>query len=201
VPAWSVWRLQAEDDFPCGQRACSRFQSISNRSMPYQISAARDELPQRWFATDQLLERCPKLLCVSSTGAGYDTVDTAASTKAGVLVVNQAGANAQSVAEHTIALMLDVSRRISEGDRLLRRKRGFAREDIMGREMSGKAVGLVGIGQIGSRVAGLARAFGMTVLAFDPYLTKEGIARRGATSVTMKELLDRSDFVSLHCPG
>jgi D-3-phosphoglycerate dehydrogenase len=75
-----------------------------------------------------------------------------------------------------------------------------AREDIMGREMSGKVVGLVGIGHIGRRVAGLARAFGMTVLAFDPYLTEEEIARRGATSVTMNELLERSDFVSLHCP-
>jgi D-3-phosphoglycerate dehydrogenase len=166
----------------------------------YQISSARDELPQQWFATAQLLERCPKLLCVSSTGAGYDTVDVAACTKAGVLVVNQAGANAQSVAEHTIGLMLDVSRRISESDRLLRRERGFAREDLMGREMSGKVVGLVGIGHIGRLVAALARAFGMAVLAFDPYLTEEEIARRGATSVTLDGLLEQSDFVSLHCP-
>jgi D-3-phosphoglycerate dehydrogenase / 2-oxoglutarate reductase len=166
----------------------------------YQISAARDELPPQWFATAALHERCPGLLCVSSTGAGYDTVDAAACTRAGVLVVNQAGANAQSVAEHTIALMLEVSRRISEGDRLLRRERGFTREDIMGREMSGRVVGLVGIGHIGTRVAGLARAFGMTVLAFDPYLTEEEIARRGAVSVAMGELLERSDFVSLHCP-
>lgn len=166
----------------------------------YQISAAKDELPPRWFATAELLERCPRLLGVSSTGAGYDTVDTAACTRAGVLVVNQAGANAQSVAEHTIALMLDVSRRISEGDRLLRRERGFPRERIMGREMSGKVVGLVGIGHVGGRVAGLARAFGMTVLACDPYLTEEEIARRGAVAVTMSELLEGSDFVSLHCP-
>src|SRR5688572_13969726 len=166
----------------------------------YQIAAARDELPQQWFATAELLERCPKLLCVSSIGAGYDTVDVAACTRAGVLVVNQAGGNAQSVAEQTIGMMLDVSRRISEGDRLLRRERGFTREDIMGREMSGKIVGLVGIGHIGRRVAGLARAFGMTVLAFDPYLTEDEIAYRGAESVTMSELLERSDFVSLHCP-
>ena len=146
----------------------------------YQVSAARDELPRQWFVTVGLLARCPSLLCVSSTGAGYDTVDVAACTSAGVLVVNQAGGNAQSVAEHAIGLMLDVSRRISEGDRLLRRERGFTREDIMGREMSGKVVGLVGIGHIGRIVAALARAFDMTVLAFDPYLTEEEIARRGA---------------------
>jgi D-3-phosphoglycerate dehydrogenase len=166
----------------------------------YQIAAARDELPQQWFATAQLLERCPKLLCVSSTGAGYDTVDVAACTAAGVLVVNQSGGNAQSVAEQTIGMMLDVSRRISEGDRLLRRERGFTREDVMGRQMSGKVVGLVGIGHIGRIVAALARAFDMRVLAFDPYLTEEEIRRRGAESVTLDALLEQSDFVSLHCP-
>ena len=166
----------------------------------YQVSAAKDELPRKWFVTSELLARCPRLLCVSSAGAGYDTVNVAACTEAGVLLVNQAGANAQSVAEHTVALMLDVSRRITEGDRRLRRERGFSREDIMGREMSGKVVGLVGIGHIGRIVAKLARAFDMTVLAFDPYLTEEEIARRGATSMPLDDLLELSDFVSLHCP-
>ena len=86
--------------------------------------------------------------------------------------------------------MLDVSRRITEGDRRLRRERGFSREDIMGREMSGKVVGLVGIGHIGRIVAKLARAFDMTVLAFDPYLPEEEISRRGATSMPLDDLLD-----------
>jgi len=166
----------------------------------YQISSAKDEIPRHWFATSALLERCPKLLCVSTNGAGYDTVDLPACTQAGVLVVNQAGANAQSVAEHTIGALLDVSRRLTECDRRLRRERGFSREDIMGREITGKVLGLVGIGQIGRRVARMAAAFDMTVLAADPYLTDEEIARRGAQSVTLDELLRRSDFVSLHCP-
>ena len=166
----------------------------------FQVSSAKDELPKRWFVTDELLARCPKLLCVSSNGAGYDTVDVAACTARGVLVVNQAGGNAQSVAEHAIGLMLDVTRRISENDRMLRRERGFTREDVMGREMSGKVLGIVGIGHIGTRVARLARAFDMTVLAVDPYLTQEEIERRGARAVSFEELLDRSDFVSLHCP-
>jgi D-3-phosphoglycerate dehydrogenase / 2-oxoglutarate reductase len=166
----------------------------------FQVSSAKDELPRRWFVTAELLERCPSLMVVSSNGAGYDTVDVPACTRAGVLVVNQAGGNAQSVAEHTIGLMLDATRRISENDRLLRRERGFSREDVMGHEMSGKTVGLVGIGHIGSRVARLARAFDMTVLAFDPYLTDEEIERRGAAPVTKEQLLERSDFVSLHCP-
>jgi len=166
----------------------------------FQISSAKDELPKRWFVTDELLERCPKLLCVSSNGAGYDTVDVPACTARGVLVVNQAGGNAQSVAEHAIGLMLDVTRKISLNDRLLRRERGFSREDIMGREMSGKVVGIVGIGHIGTRVARLARAFDMTVLAVDPYLTEEEIERRGAKATSFEQLLERSDFVTLHCP-
>jgi D-3-phosphoglycerate dehydrogenase / 2-oxoglutarate reductase len=166
----------------------------------FQVSSAKDELPRQWFVTPELLARCPNLLCVSSNGAGYDTVDVPACTKAGVLVVNQAGGNAQSVAEHAIALMLDVTRRITQSDKLLRHERGFSREDLMGREMSGKVLGIVGIGHIGGRVAKLAQAFGMTVLAVDPYLTEEEIERRGAQSTSLDDLLERSDFVSLHCP-
>ena len=166
----------------------------------YQISSAKDELPPRWFATAELLKRSPKLLCVSATGAGCDTVDIPACTAAGVLVVNQAGANAQSVAEHAMGAMIDVSRRLTESDRLLRKTRGFSREDIMGREVSGKTLGLVGIGNIGTKVARMAAGFDMTVLATDPYLSQEEVARRGAQSVPLDELLARSDFVSLHCP-
>ena len=166
----------------------------------FQVSSAKDELPRQWFVTAELLERCPDLLCVSSNGAGYDTIDVTACTRAGVLVVNQAGGNAQSVAEHTIGLMIDVSRRISESDRLLRSERGYTREDIMGNEISGKVLGIIGIGHIGTRVAKLARAFDMEVLAVDPYLTEEEIARRGAVAASFENLLTRSDFVSLHCP-
>ena len=166
----------------------------------FQISSAKDELPKRWFVTDELLAKCPELLCISSNGAGYDTIDVPACTAKGILVVNQAGGNAQSVAEHAIGLMIDVTRRISFNDRILRRERGFTREEIMGREMSGKTLGIVGIGHIGTRVAHLARAFDMTVLAVDPYLTEEEIMRRGAQAVSFDQLLARSDFVSLHCP-
>ncbi|NML47151.1 hydroxyacid dehydrogenase [Ramlibacter sp. G-1-2-2] len=166
----------------------------------YHVSAAKDELPKEFFASAGLLARCPDLLCVSSGGAGYDTVDVAACTAAGVLVVNQAGGNAVSVAEHTLAMILGLSRRMIEGDRRMRREIGYAREDVMGREIRGKTVGLVGIGHIGTRVAALARAFGLEVIATDPLLPAEEIARRGAESVSFDQLLARSDFVSLHCP-
>ncbi|MGZ5178835.1 MAG: hydroxyacid dehydrogenase [Ramlibacter sp.] len=166
----------------------------------YHVSAAKDELPPQWFARAELLARCPDLLCVSSSGAGYDTVDVAACTAAGVLVVNQAGANAPSVAEHTLGLMLGVSRRMVESDRRMRRETGFSREDVMGHEIHGKTLGLVGIGHIGTRVAALGKAFGMEVVATDPLLSADEIGRRGARAVTFPELLATSDIVSLHCP-
>jgi D-3-phosphoglycerate dehydrogenase len=166
----------------------------------YHVSAAKDELPQPFFARADLLARCPDLLCVSAGGAGYDTVDVAACTAAGVIVVNQAGGNAASVAEHTLGLMLGVSRRMLEGDRRMRREIGYSREDVMGHEIRGKTIGLVGIGHIGTRVAALARAFGMDVIATDPLLDAAEIARRGAKPVSFDELLATSDFLSLHCP-
>lgn len=166
----------------------------------YHVSAAKDELPKQWFVNEALLQRCPELLCVSSKGAGYDTIDVAACTRAGVAVVNQAGGNAASVAEHTFGLMLGVSRRMLECDRRMRREQGFSREDVMGHEIRGKTIGIIGIGHVGTRVAALAQAFGMEVLATDPLLEPAEITRRGATPVPLDDLLAASDFVSLHCP-
>lgn len=143
----------------------------------YHLMASRDDLPARWHVTDELLQRCPNLLCVSSSGAGYDTIDVEACTKAGVAVVNQAGGNAISVAEQAIGLMIAVSRRLCEQDRRLRSGERFSREEVMGNDISGKVLGLVGMGHIGTRMALLARAFNMTVLATDPYLTAEEIER------------------------
>ena len=200
-------RLSQETDMQVDRIVCSgdpqidaaNWQRLST-AHAYNISAARDELPPYLFANTALLARCPNLLCVSSAGAGYDTVNVANCTAAGVLVVNQAGANAVSVAEMAIGLLLDVSRRISECNRRLHSEQGFAREEVMGREIHGKTIGIIGIGHTGSRVAALARAFGMEVLAFDPLLTPEEITRRGALPVAFDELLARAHVVSVHCP-
>jgi D-3-phosphoglycerate dehydrogenase len=173
---------------------------LLSRAHAYQISAARDELPVSYHASAELLARCPHLLCVSSGGAGYDTVDVEACTRAGVLVLNQAGANAQSVAEATLGLIIDITHRLSLSDRRLRRERGFSREDLMGEEISGKTLGLIGIGHVGRTVARLAAAFGMTVIACDPLVDQEEIRRRGAEPVDLDALLRRADIVSVHCP-
>ncbi|GKS75322.1 hydroxyacid dehydrogenase [Acidovorax sp. SUPP950] len=166
-----------------------------------QITAAKDELPRRWFVSAELLARCPKLLAVSSSGSGCDTIDIEACTRAGVVVMNQAGGNADSVAELALGLMLAVLRRIPESDALLRSKqRSFSREDLMGHELRGRTLGIVGVGETGRRTAALGRAFGMQVLGVDPALDDAEMSARGAQFVSLDELLRRSDIVSLHCP-
>ncbi|HET7401593.1 MAG TPA: hydroxyacid dehydrogenase, partial [Usitatibacter sp.] len=166
----------------------------------YHISSARNEMAKYSFVTAGLLERNPHLLAVSTYGAGYDSVDVAACTKAGVIVMNQAGANRDSVAEHTIALILGVVHRLVESDHALRTRRGFTREDLMGREVKGMTLGLVGIGHVGTTVARLAAAFGLNVIATDPLLEAAEIERRGARAVSFEELISTADIVSLHCP-
>ena len=166
----------------------------------YHVSSARNEMARYSFVTPGLLERNPHVLAISTYGAGYDSVDVEACTRAGVIVMNQAGANRDSVAEHTIALMLGVVHRLVESDRRLRADRGFTREDLMGHEVKGMTLGLVGIGHVGRTVATIARALGMDVIATDPYVEPAEIERRGARSVAFDELVATSDVVSLHCP-
>jgi len=166
----------------------------------YQITAAKDEIPRHWFATADLLARCPRLLAVSTSGSGCDTVDIGACTEAGVMVLNQAGGNGDSVAEMAIALMLSVLRRIPESDRAMRERRGMSREDLMGHELRGRTLGIVGVGEAGRRVAHIARAFGMEVLGHDPLRSADDVRARGAEPVDFQTLLQRSHIVSLHCP-
>jgi D-3-phosphoglycerate dehydrogenase len=167
----------------------------------YQIGAARDEINVAFHAHADLLHRAPNLLIVSSNGAGFDPVDVEACTAAGVLVVNQSGGNAYSVAEHVLGMMLCLSKRIVESDHVLRRDRNIIRNDLMGNEIHGKTIGIVGIGNVGRRVAELCKGlFGMTVLAYDPFLSAAEVTARGAQKVELDDLLRRSDYVSISCP-
>jgi D-3-phosphoglycerate dehydrogenase len=184
--------LQQDDE----ATACAAFE----KAHAYHIGAGKDDLMKRWWATDDLFARAPNLLIVSSAGAGYDTSDVEACTRAGVLLGNQTGGNACSVAEHTLGLMLDLNKRITETDRKLRTSRGYTREDLMGHELAGRTIGLIGIGNIGTIVASMAKAFAMDVVATDPNVDADEVARRGARKVELDELLSVSDFVSIHCP-
>jgi D-3-phosphoglycerate dehydrogenase len=167
----------------------------------FQVGSLRDELPRHLWPDAALLARAPSLLAVSTHGAGYDTVDVAAMTEAGVLVMNQQGGNAEGVAEHAVAMMLTLLKRITEAHAAMRTGTAADRPALMGRELAGRTVGLIGCGNIGSRVAEICRlAFGCRILATDPYLDAEVIAACGAEKVELGALLAASDIVSVHCP-
>src|ERR1700710_417150 len=150
----------------------------------YQVGAARDELAGHFHVRQDLLRRAPNLLIVSSNGAGFDPVDVDACTQAGVLVVNQSGGNANSVAEHALGMLLTLSKRIIEADRALRRGANVPRNALMGNEAQGKTIGIVGLGNVGRRIAELCKGLlHMQVVAYDPYLSAEQIAAPGAEKV------------------
>src|SRR6201982_492316 len=130
---------------------------ILSAAHAYQIGAARDELAKHFHVDHDLLRRAPNLLIVSSNGAGFDPVDVDACTAAGVLVVNQSGGNANSVAAHALGMLLTLSKRILEADRALRREANVIRNDLMGTEAQGKTVGIVGVGHVGRRIGALCR--------------------------------------------
>src|SRR6201982_3813763 len=174
---------------------------ILSAAHAYQIGAARDELARHFHVDADLLRRAPNLLIGSSNGAGFDPVDVDACTKAGVLVVNQSGGNAHSVAEHALGMLLTLSKRIIEADRALRRERDVNRNNLIGTEARGRTIGIVGIGHVGRRIAELCKdLLGMKVLAYDPYLSASEIVSRGAEKVELDDLLRRSDYVSINCP-
>jgi D-3-phosphoglycerate dehydrogenase / 2-oxoglutarate reductase len=166
----------------------------------YQVQA-RGELREPWFPDAKLLARCPNMLAVSSTGAGYDMIDVDACTAAGVIVVNQSGTNWEPVAEHALGLMLSLTKKIALSERAMKRTPNLERRAFAGNNLRNKTVGIIGIGHIGRRVAELCGAlFNNTVLAYDPYLPAEEIAARRAQKVELDELLRRSDYVTVHCP-
>nr|WP_246514616.1 NAD(P)-dependent oxidoreductase [Neoroseomonas soli] len=168
----------------------------------YYVKASRDELPKPFHVNDALLARLPNLLMAASQGAGYDTIEPGACTRAGVLLVNQAGGNAEAVAEHAVGMMLALLKRFPECHAAMREGRAQKREEFMGRNLYGKTVGLVGIGNVGTRTAAILNAaFHCRVLAYDPYVDAASVADRGAEKVDdLRKMLAECDVVSLHCP-
>jgi D-3-phosphoglycerate dehydrogenase len=167
----------------------------------FQIGSARDELAKKYHADRDLLRRAQSLLIVSTNGAGYDTVNLAACTDAGVLVLNQAGGNKEPVAEHALAMMLNLTKRIIETDRVMRREKDMNRNLFIGNDLQHKTVGIVGLGNVGKRLAELCRGlFSMRVLSYDPYVSADIMNKHGVEKVTLDELMRQADFVSINCP-
>jgi D-3-phosphoglycerate dehydrogenase len=146
-----------------------------------------------------LIAEAPKLQVIGRAGVGVDNVDLEAATRAGITVVNAPTGNTIAAAEHTIALLLALARRVPAADASLRRGE-WARGPLQGVQLRGRTLGIIGLGKIGMAVAERARGLGMTLLGSDPYVTAEQAALRGVELVDLERLLERSDAVSVHVP-
>jgi D-3-phosphoglycerate dehydrogenase len=153
----------------------------------------------RTKVTREILEAATRLKVVGRAGVGVDNIDVDVATRQGVAVLNAPGGNVISAAEHTLALMLAMVRHISRADASLRRGE-WERKRFQGIELYGKTLGLAGAGRIGSEVAKRARAFGMRVVAYDPYLSRERAEQVGIELVTLPDLFEQADVISVHVP-
>jgi D-3-phosphoglycerate dehydrogenase len=147
--------------------------------------------------TKEVLEKSPKLRVIGRAGVGVDNVDLDAATAAGVLVMNTPGGNAISVAEHTLALMLAMARHIPQANASTRAGK-WEKKKMMGNELRGKALGIIGLGSIGREVVKRARAFEMRILAHDPYVTSQIAKDLGVELMPLCELYGQSDYITLH---
>ena len=149
--------------------------------------------------TEELVNAGKRLRIIGRAGVGLDNVDVEACTRRGILVINAPTANTMSATEHTMAMLLALCRNIPEAHASVKRGE-WVRSKFLGLELSGKTLGVIGLGRIGTRVTARARAFGMTVIASDPYIAPSAFEKVGAERVSLDDLLARADVVTVHTP-
>jgi len=151
------------------------------------------------LVTAEVLEAGRSLVAVGRAGIGLDNVDVETATRLGVMVINAPESNILSAAEHAIALLLAQARNIPQAHAALRGGR-WEREKWEGVELHGKTLGVVGLGRVGALVAQRAAAFGMRLAAYDPYVTPDRARKLGVELLSLDELMQTADFVSIHLP-
>jgi len=149
--------------------------------------------------TADVIDAAPRLRVIGRVGAGTDNIDVEAARRRGITVLHSPGGGTVSTAEHTIALILSLARRIPEAHRSVTGGE-WRRDALLGVELCGKTLGIVGLGRIGTEVARRMAAFEMRLMAVDPNVTADEAGARGATLVDMDTLLRESDVITLHVP-
>lgn len=188
----SYWkRLDGQVTLDVFRDTLSSEDALVERLKPYAIVVA---IRERTRFTGSLLGRLPALEHLAITGRNSGHVDLAAATKRGILVTATSGSGPSAI-EHTLALILALARRVPQEDRAMREGRW---QTTVGVELSGKTLGIVGLGRIGSRVAAFGHFLGMRVVAWGPTLTDERARAAGVTRVALDDLFRESDLVSLH---
>jgi D-3-phosphoglycerate dehydrogenase/(S)-sulfolactate dehydrogenase len=150
--------------------------------------------------TADILAAAPKLKVIGRAGTGVDNIDLAAATRRGVVVMNAPGGNSVSVAEHTLALLLALARSVADASASTRAGKWEKKKFSSGRELLGKTLAVVGTGNIGALVVQRAKAFGMKVIAYDPFLSEEAAIKMGVELVSLPEIFVRADAITLHVP-
>jgi D-3-phosphoglycerate dehydrogenase len=182
-------RAGADVDIKTGQKPEDLKKSVNG----YDALVVRSETR----ITREVLEASSHLQVVGRAGVGVDNIDVAAATEKGVVVVNAPTGNTTSAAEHAIALMMALARRIPDANSSLKSGK-WERSKFLGLEVRDKTLGVIGLGQVGSEVARRARGLEMRVLAYDPFVAEERAKNLGAELVTMDQLLAQSDFITVH---
>ena len=150
--------------------------------------------------TAPLINAAPKLRVIARAGTGVDNVDVAAASARGIVVMNAPGANSISVAELAVGLILALARHIAAADAAMKQGK-WEKKKFLGEEVREKTLGLAGLGRIGQEVARRAAAFGMRVVAHDPFISEDVATSLGVELVSLDDLFARSDFLSLHMPS
>jgi len=149
--------------------------------------------------TAEIIEVANKLKVIGRAGVGLDNVDLSAATKKGVVAMNTPSGNTTSTAEHTMSLIMALSRNIPQAVASLKGGK-WERSKFTGVEIYGKTLGIIGLGRIGTTVAKMAQAFGMITIGFDPYLSAEIAAKNGIKLVELEEIYKTADYITVHIP-
>ncbi len=150
--------------------------------------------------TKEVIDAAKNLKVIGRAGVGVDNIDVEAASKRGILVMNTPGGNTISAAEHTMSMLLALSRCIPQANISLKSKQ-WEKKKFLGTEIFKKTLGIVGLGRIGGEVAKRAQSFGMEIIAYDPYISKAHVREIGVKLVSFPELIKQADYITVHIPS
>jgi D-3-phosphoglycerate dehydrogenase len=187
--------LQAAEGLTVDERPNIKADEIAEIIGDYQGLIVRSKTQ----VTAELIERATNLRVVGRAGTGVDNIDVPAATRRGIVVMNAAAGNTVTTAEHTWAMLMALARKIPQAAASTKSGK-WEKNKFVGIELLNKTLGIIGLGRIGSTVANRARAFGMNVIAFDPYFTPQAARELGLEMTTLEDIFARADFITLHTP-